>query len=717
VFKKDLCSIFATAFPLLISFPETMPEDPLLTPLQFVTGVGPKRAELLAKLELRTVEDLLWYLPREYLDLTDVRAVNELEAGKVQSVRGKVVDIDHRQLTGGRTLVAVLLECQGGYLRGTWFNQPWMYKKFQPSENVVFNGKPKWSQGRWEIANPEVQHIGDEDDLASPLAVLPRYGLTDGLKMAEMRRIAQAVVEQFVEFVTDPTPPAFRAKCRLPTLGDALLKLHLPRNMSDATEAKRCLVFHDLLDFQIALALRRRYWKRRSPAPVLPATPKIDARIRRLFPFALTAGQDSAIQDIVTDLQSGNAMNRLLQADVGAGKTAIAIYGMLVAIASGYQACLMAPTELLTMQHWQTVERMLGHSRVQRLLLTGGLGTKDRQAALEQIRSGAAQLIVGTQALIQKDVNFAKLGLVVVDEQHRFGVMQRAHFSSGAETVHMLVMTATPIPRSLCLTQFGDLDLSINAHLPPGRQKIVTSRVSNGATRSKAWDFIRQKVQSGRQLYIVCPRVEETIGSYQDGLASAEAMYASLQEGELRGFRLGLVHGQMDRELKAQQMDEFRSGRIQALVSTTVIEVGVDVPNANMMIIFQAERFGLSQLHQLRGRIGRGDFQGYCFLFTETDKADALRRLLALETSTNGFEIAEADFKLRGPGDVLGTRQHGDLPLKVADLVRDEAVLKEARAAAFTLVDGEILDQPEYAMLKIRVLDRFEKPMELSRSG
>jgi ATP-dependent DNA helicase RecG len=694
-----------------------MSDDPLLTPLQFLAGVGPKRAELLAKLGLLVVQDLLWYLPRDYLDLSDVRAVNELEGDKVQSVRGRVVDIDHRQLTGGRSLVAVLLECQGGYLRGTWFNQHWMYKKFQPNDNVVFSGKPKWNQGRWEIASPNVQYIGEEDDIAASRSVLPRYGLTDGLRMAEMRRISQAAVEQFVEFVADPTPPSFRAKLGLPTLSEALRKLHLPRNMDEAQAGKRCLIFHDLLDFQIALALRRRYWKRRSPAPVLQTTPKIDARIRRLFPFSLTGGQDTAIQDIVKDLQSGSAMNRLLQADVGAGKTAIAIYGMLVAIAAGYQACLMAPTELLTVQHWQTVERLLSHSRVQRLLLTGGLGTKDRQAALEQIRTGTAQLIVGTQALIQKDVSFAKLGLVVVDEQHRFGVMQRAHFSSGAETVHMLVMTATPIPRSLCLTQFGDLDLSINADLPPGRQKIITSRVSNGPTRAKAWDFIRQKLKSGRQVYIVCPRVEDSFAGLSDGLASAESMYQSLQSGELQGVKLGLVHGQMDREQKAQTMDEFRSGEIQALVSTTVIEVGVDVPNANLMVIYQAERFGLSQLHQLRGRIGRGDFQGYCFLFTETDKPEAMQRLLALETSTNGFDIAEADFKLRGPGDVLGTRQHGDLPLKVADLVRDEAVLKEARATAFTLVDSEILDRPEYAMLKIRVLDRFEKPMELTRSG
>ncbi|MES2791456.1 MAG: DEAD/DEAH box helicase [Planctomycetota bacterium] len=432
-------------------------EDPLLTSLQFVTGVGPKRAELLAKLELQTVADLLWYLPRDYLDLTDVRVIGDLEKDRVQSVLGRVVDLDYRQLTKGRVMVGVLLECDGGYLRGVWFNQPWMLKKFKPSEQVVFSGKPKWSQGRWEISNPNVQWIGDDEETSAALSVLPRYGLTDGLKMAEMRRIAQQVVQQFAELVPDPIPEEFQTAWKLTPIRDALQRIHFPKSLLDAEEAKRSLIFHDLLDFQIALALRRRYWRQRSPAPKLPTTPKVDARIRRLFPFTLTAGQDKAIHDISADMESGQAMQRLLQADVGAGKTAIAIYGMLVAVAAGYQACLMAPTELLTSQHWQTVERLLGHSRVQRLLLTGSLTPKLRQQALEQIKTGAAQLVVGTQSLIQKDVSFSKLGLVVVDEQHRFGVTQRAHFSSGTENVHMLVMTATPIPRSICMTQFGSL--------------------------------------------------------------------------------------------------------------------------------------------------------------------------------------------------------------------------------------------------------------------
>jgi ATP-dependent DNA helicase RecG len=694
-----------------------MPEDPLQTPVQFLRGVGPKRAELLARIELRTVADLLWNLPRDILDLTDVRRVADLEPDRVQSVRGRVVDLDGRELSRGRNLSAVLLNCDGEYLRGVWFNQPWMLKKFRPEQVVLFSGKPKRSAGRWEISNPTIQWL-DEDEAPTSGGVLPRYGLTEGLRMHEMRRIIRAAVEEFAPFVVDALPREFREAAGLPALADALRSLHTPADLRQFELGKRCLIYHDLLDFQLALALRRRFWKRRSAAPRLPATPKIDARIRRLFPFTLTPGQETVVKEIAQDLDSGWAMHRLLQADVGAGKTAVAIYAMLVAVAAGYQAALMTPTELLAVQHWNTLERMLAHSRVARVLLTGTLTGGQRRSALEQLRKGELQMIVGTQAIIQKDVEFSRLGLAVIDEQHKFGVVQRAHFSTGDDSTHLLVMTATPIPRSLCLTQFGDLDLSVISDLPPGRQRIVTSRVAGPAVRDKAWEFLRQKLRAGRQAYIVCPRIAGEAGEEAgSGDSGAEQMYRQLAAGELRGFRVGLVHGQMDRELKARAMQEFRDGAIQALVSTTVVEVGVDVPNATLMVILQAERFGLSQLHQLRGRIGRGQFQGYCFLFSESDKPDALTRLQALETTSDGFKIAEADFQLRGPGDVLGTRQHGDLPLRVADLIRDHEVLLETRRAAFQLVESGEFDTPAFAPLKIRVLERFEQQMELVGTG
>jgi ATP-dependent DNA helicase RecG len=396
----------------------------------------------------------------------------------------------------------------------------------------------------------------------------------------------------------------------------------------------------------------------------------------------------------------------------------------------------MAPTELLATQHWNTIDALLAESRVERRLLTGSLTEAQRRKTLEEIEAGTATLIVGTQALIQKDVRFAKLGLVVIDEQHKFGVEQRAHFGHGGLAPHVLVMTATPIPRSLCLTQFGDLDVSAITELPPGRQKITTSRVFSEPTRQRAWEFIRQQLRSGRQAYVVCPRVGandsddeaatvewlrslapgETNSSADMPLAAEEA-FAKLSAGELKGFRLGLVHGRIPRDERAVTMERFRSGEIQVLFSTTVIEVGVDVANATMMVIFHAERFGLSQLHQLRGRVGRGKFQGYCFLFSDNDEPEALRRLHAVESSTDGFQIAEADFELRGPGDVLGTRQHGDLPLRFANIFRDQTLLVDARQAACDAIDTGAIDTAEYAPLKLRVLDRFATLMDLPQTG
>lgn len=739
-----------------------MSDDPLTTPVQFVKGAGPVRAELLARLNLRTVADLLFNLPRDYLDLTRVVAPDELREGELQTVRGRVVDRDARRLRDGRSVSAVLLDCGHDFVRGVWFNQTWVYQRFVEGSLVLFSGKPKRNARRWEFHHPRVQWL-DEDDTESHGGVLPRYGLTEGLRMHEMRRIMRIAVEEFSELVPDSLPESFLAGLKLPRVNESLRMVHLPGNIEEAERGRQRLVFDDLFEFQLGLALRRRMFRKQSDAPRLPTTAKIDSRIRRLLPFELTAGQNRAIAEICKDLDSGLAMHRLLQADVGAGKTVVALYAMLVAIAAGWQAVIMAPTELLASQHWHTVERMLAQSRVNRQLLTGQLTAAERQRALEGIRTGEIQLIVGTQAIIQKDVTFGKLGLVVIDEQHKFGVTQRAHFSSSGTSPHTLVMTATPIPRSLCLTQFGDLDLSIIDELPPGRQKVTTSKVTSEPLRAKAWNFVREKLRTGRQAYIVCPRVGDEESSsdnpstldidrasgepggvsprIEDGsqvreltpsgspigvesathatrtVPGAEQIFRQLQTKELRGFRVGLVHGRMDRDDRAIGMEAFRRGEIQALVATTVVEVGVDVPNATLMIVLGAESYGLSQLHQLRGRIGRGQFPGYCFLFSETETPEATARLQAMESTASGFEIAEADFQLRGPGDVLGLAQHGNLPLRVADLVRDQAVLLDARTAAFNLVESATVDSPEFAAIKRCVIDRFGKLFDIVGSG
>lgn len=710
-------------------------ENPLATPVQFVRGVGPQRAELLAKLELRTVEDLLLYVPRDVLDFSDVRDPTTLEADLMQTVRGKVVDVGFKSTRSG-TLTAVLIQSGSDFVRGVWFNQHWMFRKFQHGQLVLFSGKPKRKDGRWEFSNPHTQWLSieaDDDDATAMQVVLPRYGLTEGIKMPEMRRIVRAAVEDFGNLVPDRLPDEAIAKWQLTTMQHAIRGLHLPKSRTEYETARRRLIFEDLIEFQLAVALRRRAWRDERAAPKLVTTQKIDARIRRLFPFQFTAGQNHAVQDLSRDLGSGLSMHRLLQADVGAGKTAIAIYGMLVTVANEFQAVLMAPTELLASQHWQTIGRALSESRVKRALLTGNLTTAQRREMLEQIASGEIQLVVGTQAIIQEGVRFKNLGLAIVDEQHKFGVGQRAKFSSGEHKPHVLVMTATPIPRSLCLTQFGDLDLTVVSDLPPGRQPVKTYRVHNAALRQRGWKFVRERLTEGRQVYVVCPRVGEanddstplfndpiatggTMGS-DELLGSSEEVFRQLRDGELKDFKVGLVHGRMDRQQKADAMEAFRAGEIQALVSTTVIEVGVDVPNATVIVIQQAERFGLSQLHQLRGRVGRGKYQGYCFLFSDASAPDVVTRLTALEKNTDGFKIAEADFELRGPGDILGTRQHGALPLKVADLLRDQELVEETRNVAFELVGSGEFDQSQFGPLKQQVLDRFGMLMELSHTG
>ena len=691
-----------------------MSDDPLQTPVQFVRGVGEHRADLLARLGITTVEDLLWTLPRDVLDFTDVRKPCDLQEGEPQTVRGVVVDVDARQLSRGRSVVNALLDCGDDYVRGAWFNQPWMRRNLQSGETLLFSGKPKRKQGRWEFSHPQLQKL-ESGDLESDGGMLPRYALTEGLKMAEMRRMTRNAVADFAGAVEEQLPPGVRESNRLVTVQSALRGVHMPATPDEYAAARHRLIFDDLLEFELGVALRRRARRDSAGAPPMNCSAKIDARIRRLFPFRFTAGQNQAIDEIVADVARAEPMHRLLQAEVGAGKTVIAIYAMLLAVANGHQAGLMTPTELLAAQHWETLDAALAESRVSRLLLTGDLSPAQRRDALERIGAGDVQLVIGTQAMIQDDVRFEKLGLVVIDEQHRFGVAQRSRFAGGKLLPHVLVMTATPIPRSLCLTQFGDLDLTVMHDVPPGRQPVTTSRVRGRDEQSRVWEFLRKQLRTGRQAYIVCPRVESETTSARDAAADRVSEY--LSRTELSEFRIGLAHGRMDREQRSRTMQSFRDGELDVLVSTTVIEVGVDVPNATLMVVLHAERFGLAQLHQLRGRAARGVHAGFCFLFSDAAADEALERLAALENSNNGFEIAEKDFELRGPGDVLGTRQHGESPFRVADLKRDGQILKDARDAAESMVASGVFDEQECASLKTRVLSRFGRLFDLPQSG
>jgi len=689
------------------------PAELLATPAQFLKGVGPQRAEMLDRLDLQTARDVLFFFPRTYQDMTDLREVHQLEEDKLQSVCGVVEDMELRGSQPGRCVLGVLIRSGNGHLRGLWFNQPFMEEKFKIGQRVMFAGKAKLQGLVWQMSHPKVDWLGEENEQPRG-RILPVYPLTEGMQQWQMRKIVSETVATFGHLLEEIFPDDFLKSHNLWPLHRAIQQIHAPDNPGQLTGARRRLAYQELFLLGLALAVKRHQQHELRQAPPLEATALIDARIFRLFPFELTQGQRRAIAEIGADMGQPRPMNRLLQGDVGSGKTVVALYAMLLAAAHGHQAVLMAPTEILARQHALTIRRFLEGSRVRRAELTGGMPSRQRAAMLEEIAAGQIDLIVGTQAILQEDVRFAKLGLVVIDEQHKFGVRQRAMLKHSGLDPHYLVMTATPIPRTVTMTLFGDLDISILSDSPPGRQKVNTY-LADDQRRERWWEFVRKKLREGRQGYVVVPLVEE---SEHSAALSLQETYEALANGELEAFRLGLIHGRMTAEEKDAVMDRFRQGDIQVLVSTSVVEVGVDVPNATLMTIENGERFGLAQLHQLRGRISRGKFPGFCCIFASPQSEESQERLKAMETSTDGFQLAEIDFRLRGPGELFGTRQHGLPPLRVADLLLDTDLLMEARRDALGVVAADPgLKLPQNLALRQRMLARYGKALELGDVG
>jgi ATP-dependent DNA helicase RecG len=686
----------------------------LATPVELIRGVGSQRAELLHRLDVRTAGDLIFFFPRDYEDLTDRRAIADLDEEHVQTVRGQVVEVDGRSSGFGKSTVGVLVKQGDDYLRATWFNQPFMRDKFREGQHVLLSGKPRNKGLRREMSHPRVTWLDGPDDQPE-MRLLPLYPLTEGLSQYQLRKMVSSALEQCGHVLEEAFPEELLKQFDLMPLAEALPAIHSPQDAEQLASARRRFVFQELFILQLAVVARRWQQQVGFRAPRLEASADINARIERLFPFEWTAGQRAAIHEVAADLANETPMNRLLQGDVGSGKTVVAVYAMLVCVARGHQAALMAPTEILARQHAETLSSLLKASRVRYLLLVGGMSARDREKALADIAAGQIDLVIGTHAIVQEDVRFAKLGLVVIDEQHKFGVRQRAALRQSQQSPHYLVMTATPIPRTISMTLFGDLDVTTLREMPPGRQEVRTY-VVGAAEQARWWHFVREKLASGRQAYVVAPLVDE---SENIAAASVAESFERLTNGELAAFRVGIIHGRLSPAEKEEAMADFRTGQTQVLVSTSVIEVGVDVSNACIMVIDSPERFGLAQLHQLRGRVGRGKLAGFCGVMIGEELSEQARaRLDAFAATTDGFELAEMDFQLRGPGDLFGTQQHGLPPLRIADLRRDQAILEEARREAKQLFAADPgLKNPGNAKLRKQMLVRYGNALDLSDVG
>jgi len=703
--------------------------DSLKKSAQYVRGVGPKNAARLRKLNIKTVGDLLYHLPRKYLDCSKIVPMNQARPKRFCTVRGNVIDAETRRTYGGKTITKFVLTDGTGAMAAVWFNAPYMAEAMKEGDVVVMSGKVNFYDMA-QMVSPEFEVLGTDEaealgDMARAMPILPVYRATEGLTQRRLRLIMGNALRLALKDVRDFLPPAMLRARKLPSLPDALRKAHFPQKMKEAETARKRLAYDELFLMELVLALRHKALKRDDKTHRVDVSAKIDEHIRRLFPFQLTAAQEKVLTEIVGDIRSAKPMNRLLQGDVGSGKTVVALYAMLCYVANKRQAALMAPTEILAQQHYQTVSRLLKNSRVRILPLIGGMPKRKRRESLAAIAAGEVDIVIGTHALIQADVNFAGLGIIVVDEQHKFGVMQRGSLIKKSLNPDVLIMTATPIPRTLTMTVFGDLDVSIIDRMPPGRKRVKTWWVPRRKLPG-AYDFIRKEINRGRQAYFVYPLVEESTAEQTRQLKNATKMAELLGKDVFPEFRVGLLHGRMSSEEKKSIMLSFRDGKIQVLVSTIVIEVGIDVPNATMMVIENAERFGLSQLHQLRGRIGRGSEESYCMLFGNPRTPEGKERLKIISRTSDGFKIAEEDLRLRGPGEFFGTRQHGLPELRIANIVEDYEILRVARRDAFSVAQkksvtaggrGVPIDGTYYGAMLKEVRSRFADMVELIGVG
>lgn len=669
------------------------------TPVRYLKGVGPKTAERFEKLGILTLSDLLCHYPRRYLDFSKPYSIAEAPADTECVVKAEVfAKPGGRILPGGRRMERITAGDDVSSLEITWFNNPYAAQKLELGQEYYFQGIVTGGMLRRQMVNPQVRT--DAQVKSSPFEAV--YPQTEGLTSSAIAKCVRQLLPH-AELLPDPLPPEMLKKYRLLSKADAVRAIHCPATEEEAFAARRRLIYEELLVLQLGIGRMKNHGAASTGAPMK----KADASpFWESLPFSPTGAQRRAVEEILTDLSGETSMNRLLQGDVGSGKTLVAAAAIWACIRAGYQAALLAPTEILASQHAENLNRLLSPFGMRVALLTGGMKAAARRTTLAAIRDDEADLIVGTHAILSEGVEFARLGLAVVDEQHRFGVRQRGLLAEKAANPHLLVMSATPIPRTLGLLMYGDLDISILDELPPGRKPVKT-RCITGKKRADLYGFLDREIDSGRQVYIVCPAIEDAGGS---GLNAVKSYYEDIAKAYLPDRRVGLMHGKLKPKEKAEVMDDFKSGRLDALVSTTVIEVGVDVPNATVMIIENAERYGLSALHQLRGRVGRGAAESWCFLVSDNASESVQKRLKFLCSTSDGFAVAQYDLETRGPGDFFGSRQHGLPTLQIADLMNDTRTLHAAQSEAVALLaEDPLLERPEHALLARQVEQMFDK--------
>lgn len=693
-------------------------EKSLVTPIQYLKGIGPKRAKSFSKLGINTIEDLLYYFPRRYEDRTKFISISKLQEGQTYTIKAQVLAKGEHQSfrRRGFSIIEVAVGDSSGKIFCVWFNQPYLKEYFKVGLNLILYGRVEQYAGRLQMNSPEFEIVSSKSDESLNIGrITPIYSLPQGLTQRYLRLIIKYVLDEYLPQLKDFLPYDIRSRCNLLNLAVSLINIHFPDNLERQNEAYRRLSFEEFFLFQLPLAFRKLKKKEKTGISHKVCGELINAFIEGL-PFRLTPAQEKVIEEIKSDMAKPSAMQRLLQGDVGSGKTVVATIASLMAIQGGWQVAFMVPTEILARQHYSVVSRQVLGVRddIKIGLLISSINKKEKEGIYQDIKEGKINLIIGTHALIEESVKFKNLGLIVIDEQHKFGVGQRALLPAKGINPDVLIMTATPIPRTLAITLYGDLDVSIINELPPGRPAVKTMHFSE-KNKSQAYEIAKAQLRLGSQAYIVYPVIEE---SYVLDIAGAKKMYNELKSGEFKEFKLGLIHGRLKQSEQDEVMFKFKQKELDVLVSTTVLEVGIDIANATCMIVESAERFGLSQLHQLRGRVGRGRQESFCILLSDAETPQVKARMEAMLKYNDGFRIAEEDLKIRGPGEFFGLRQSGLSELRIANPLTQMQLLKKAREEAIKLVHADPkLEMRQNVLLKEKLLQRFPEHEKLMLVG